>query len=310
MTGAVTQTPAGLMRWWTYQRERFPIVANGLLVAAFSFCAVSYSAQLRGHLAIPPWRELIVAFATSFTFFLQLRIADEFKDFEEDLKYRPYRPVQRGLVSLSELAMLFVLCAVLQASLAIWFQPKLLVLLLITWIYLALMSKEFFVNDWLRRRPITYMLSHMVIMPLIDLYASSTDWINYLSSPPRGLIWFLLASYCNGLVIEIGRKVRSPADEENGVQTYSSLWGAKRAAWIWVFVITLTAALGCVAGSFTTSPWLVACMLASGVVACAAVSFAFCARQSPGRGKRIELSSGLWTLLLYLTLGLIPLIIG
>jgi len=35
------------------------------------------------------------------------------------------------------------------------------------------MSKEFFVADWLRRRPVLYMLSHMVIMPLVDLYATS-----------------------------------------------------------------------------------------------------------------------------------------
>ena len=33
-------------RWWTYQRERFPVFAHGSLIAAFSFSAVSYSASL------------------------------------------------------------------------------------------------------------------------------------------------------------------------------------------------------------------------------------------------------------------------
>ncbi len=164
-------------KWWTYQRERFPIFAHGVLIASFSFCAVSLSRVLRGQPGWPSWRQLAVAFATCFTFFLQLRIADEFKDFEEDARYRPYRPVQRGLVTLRELGVVFALGAVLQLWLALWLNPRLVILLAITWAYLAAMSKEFFVADWLRRRHVLYMLSHMVIMPLVDLYATSTDWL-------------------------------------------------------------------------------------------------------------------------------------
>src|SRR5262245_11209983 len=40
-------------RWWTYQRERFPIFAHGALITAFSFSAVSYSALLRGATRYP-----------------------------------------------------------------------------------------------------------------------------------------------------------------------------------------------------------------------------------------------------------------
>ena len=60
-------------------------------------------APVRGEDSWPEWRGLVVAFVTCFLFFLQLRIADEFKDFEEDTRYRPYRPVPRGLVTLREL---------------------------------------------------------------------------------------------------------------------------------------------------------------------------------------------------------------
>ena len=89
-------------RWWVYQRERFPILAHGPLIAAFSVSAVSYSALLRGQSSLPLDGTLL-AFGTAFLFFLQLRIADEFKDFEDDSRYRSYRPVPRGLVKLSEL---------------------------------------------------------------------------------------------------------------------------------------------------------------------------------------------------------------
>ena len=38
-----------LVRWWIYQHERFPIFAHGVLIAAFSFCMVSYSSLVRGY---------------------------------------------------------------------------------------------------------------------------------------------------------------------------------------------------------------------------------------------------------------------
>src|SRR5690606_31401222 len=93
------------------------------LIAAFSFCAVSLSAMLRTdpqQPAWPAWQSALVAFITCFGFFLQLRIADEFKDLAEDTRFRPYRPVPRGLVSLRELGWLFVIICALQLMLALW----------------------------------------------------------------------------------------------------------------------------------------------------------------------------------------------
>ena len=51
-------------------------------------------------------------------------------------------------------------------------ERRLVGLLAVTWAYLAVMYKEFFVRDWLKRWPIVYMVSHMAIMPLIDLFAT------------------------------------------------------------------------------------------------------------------------------------------
>jgi hypothetical protein len=76
-------------RWIVYQRERFPIAAHAPLVAAFSGSAVCFSSLVRGYTAWPSARSFVVAFVTSLLFFLQLRIADEFKDFEEDSRYMP-----------------------------------------------------------------------------------------------------------------------------------------------------------------------------------------------------------------------------
>ena len=112
-------------RWWVYQRERFPVLAHGVLIGAFSFAGVSYPAALRDVGGAPEPRVVFVAFVTAFLFFLQLRLLDEFKDYEEDAAYRPYRPVPRGLVTLRELGWVGVAAAAVQLALSFWIHPRL-----------------------------------------------------------------------------------------------------------------------------------------------------------------------------------------
>jgi 4-hydroxybenzoate polyprenyltransferase len=297
-------------RWWIYQKERFPLAAYAPLIAAFSFAAVGYSALGRGSVTGPGWRQTVVAFASSLLFFLQLRLADEFKDFEDDLRYRPYRPVQRGLVQLREIAFVGVATVPLQLLMTLWLSIHLLPLLVIAWAYQLLMSKEFFVPRWLKRHPLLYMLSHMVITPLIFLFASACDWVTagYIR-PSTGLLWMLAVSYFNGMVIEIGRKVRAPEDEETGVETYSFLWGSRNAVLAWLGALAASAAFACVAARGIHVAQLMVSLLLPALLATAIAASAFLADRRKGRGKWIESLSGLWVLLTYLTLGALPLLL-
>lgn len=293
-------------RWWIYQKERFPVFAHGPLILAFSLSAMSYSALLRGESTLRPAAAL-VAFVTAFLFFLQLRIADEFKDEEDDARWRPYRPVPRGLVTLRELGWIGIGGAVIQLAGSLWLRPLQALWLVVAWAWLALMSKEFFVHEWLKAHPVFYMLSHMIIMPVFDIYATACDWLMAGAGPPRGLGWFLAVSYLNGIVIEIGRKIRSPQDEEEGVETYSALWGRGWALLAWLGAMLLTAVCawrGSLLIGFATPLALLLLLLLSGAVVLAVT---FNAAALPGRGKRIEMFSGAWTLLMYLSLGAIPL---
>jgi 4-hydroxybenzoate polyprenyltransferase len=297
-------------RWWIYQRERFPVAAHTPIIAAFSLSAVCYSQLIRGAQHLPGWKPCVVAFASSFLFFLQLRIADEFKDFKEDSRYRPYRPVPRGLVSLKDLGWVWAGCISIQLALALWLAPRLIVLLLVTWTYLLLMSKEFFAPHWLKARPITYMVTHMAIMPLVDLYTTSCDWVPAgLSKPPHGLLWFLLVSYFNGMVVEIGRKIRSPQDEEDGVETYSFLWGRGTAIVAWLGMVACTATFAYIAarGIGFAGPILI--LLLSLFLAAVLVGVFFLKDPVSKRGRIVEVMAGVWSLLMYLSLGFVPLIL-
>jgi len=297
-------------RWWIYQRERFPVLAHTPIIAAFSLSAVSYSSLVRNAGRLPGWKPCTIAFLSSFLFFLQLRLADEFKDFEEDLRYRPYRPVPRGLIKLRELGYVWVVCILVQLALALWLSPRLVVLLIITWTYLACMSKEFFARSWLKQRPITYMVTHMAIMPLVDLYTTACDWIpaGYIR-PPRGLLWFLLVSFFNGMVVEIGRKIRSPQDEEHGVETYSQLWGRQNAVVVWLLMMMVTAGFAFAAARGIGFLRPLALLLILLLLIAAAVGAFFLSGTVAGRGKYIEIMSGIWSLLMYLGLGTIPILV-
>lgn len=309
----VTPVQQSPLRWWIYQRERFPLVTNGLLVAAFSSSAVSYSALMHGN--VPRFASFLVAFVTCLIFFLQLRIADEFKDFEEDMRFRPYRPVPRGLVSLPELATVGVASGVLQLGMAVGLGgysttglPVLVLPLVATWLYIGLMSREFFVRDWIKAHPIIYMLSHMVVMPLIYFYATACDWLVAQMHPPVGLPWVLGVSFVGGLMIEVGRKIRSPKDEEVGVETYTYLWGQRNAVRVWLGICLGMAILSAIASYHLHFLWPtlgVLFALATGSIT-VAVSFLNSPRRK--RGKQFEWMSGIWTLLVYLCLGLFPLL--
>jgi hypothetical protein len=285
------------------------VLAHGPLILAFSFSAVSFSFLLRGGHGFPARASLVVAFVTSFVFFLQLRIADEFKDFEEDSRYRPYRAVPRGLVSLRELGVVFVVGGLLQLGLALWLRPLGLAgLLLVVWLYLALMSREFFVRDWIKARPFTYMWTHMLIMPLIDFYATACDWMaSGFARAPTGVFWFLLVSFFNGIVIEIGRKLRAPTDEEPGVQTYTALWGRTPAVLAWLAALVLTALCAWQAARRIGLAAPVITLLAVLLIAASLIGWRFVQVPVTKRARLFEPFSGAWTLLMYLSLGALPL---
>jgi 4-hydroxybenzoate polyprenyltransferase len=306
----------GLARWNSYQRERFPVLAHGPLIAAFSSGAVCYSAQLRAvagasRPSIVP-ESLVVAFVSCLLFFFQLRVSDEFKDLEEDTRWRPYRPVPRGLVTLRELGWLAVVAAVIQLAGALWLAPRLVGPLVLVWAYAGLMTKEFWARDWLARHPFTVLWSHMLIMPLIDLYATACDWLAAGTGAPPGLglLWFLVASFFNGMVVEIGRKIRVPADEEAGVQTYSSTWGRRRAVLAWLVVMGLTTLFATLAAHAVGATAVVLGILGVLLVVAIVEGSRFLATERANRGKRIEMLSGVWTIGMYLGVGVVPFLLA
>jgi 4-hydroxybenzoate polyprenyltransferase len=292
-------------RWRIYFSERFPPLQHGTLIAAFVLGAMAYSARLQGHTGFPGLAPILCAFVVTFLFFLQLRILDEFKDFEDDARWRPYRPVPRGLVTLRALGWLWVIAAMVQLALSAMFTRSLVLMLIAIWAYSGLMGVEFFVRDWLKARPVAYMASHMVIVPMIALFITAFDWLPNDHWDGR-LGWLLATSYFGFCVIEIGRKVRAPEDEEEGVETYSALWGRRNSVIAWLAVMALTGVLAVAASRLVGTPLITLAYVLIFFATSLGVAVGFLRNPLPGRGKRLQLLSGLWTLGIFLVPGLVP----
>lgn len=289
----------------TYQAERFALKQVVPLLAVFSAASVTLSAVL-GLRPLPGLGAYVTAFLLVLIVFFQLRVADEVKDLEDDRRYRPERPIPRGLVSLRLIVGLGLACVPVAVLLALAQGGGLIWLLALVWVWLAAMSVEFGVPDWLRARPVIYLLSHMAIMPLIDLMLTGVEW-GANGGPAAGLWVFIVLSFVNGCVLELGRKITSPDGERPGVETYSRLWGVDRALTIWLGFVLTALALLIVLGVLAPGPWWALALPGLlGALACLWLARAASRRPAPETTKRIDMAAGLWVFLCYASAGLIP----
>ncbi len=296
-------------RLWIYQSERFPIFKTALLLVVFSAASISVSAHLGGR-NIPSFSVFICVWLVTFIIFFQMRACDEWKDLDDDTMYRPERPIPSGLISMRFVLVTALAGVMVAIGLSLSVNSYLLLPLVLVWFWLGLMTFEFFAPDWLKAKPLIYLVSHMMIMPLIDLFITAAEWMPQAGHPPAGLWLFLALSFVNGCVLEIGRKVWAAESEREGVETYSALWGAANAAWIWAAMCSLAWLLLLAVGFSVNAIWAV---VGPGTFALLAVVFVakkFVESPNAKQEKAIENVAGLWVFVCYCLAGFAPFISG
>ena len=316
-----------------YLNERFPLGKNSIFVLIFTLSGYIYTGLLYNskiinqifskEIKVPmPWHKIVALFIIIFMFFLQLRITDEFKDYEEDLKYRAYRPVQRGVVTLKALGKIGIATVIIQIILAYIIDFKIIYFMIIVWFYMFLMAKEFFIKEWLTKRILIYALSHVVIMIFITLViVNATQYIvlgeaenifkfvalqRYRHNIDIALIPLFTLNYLNGIVLEIGRKTRRADEEEYGVQTYSKLWGKKKAVVILSLLFAVEYFLVILGLSYTYEKYFLFSGLTLLIILIISIYFMIKFLKKDLSGKIVESVSGLWIVFSSMGLGLLP----
>ena len=316
-----------------YLNERFPLGKNSIFVLIFTlsgyiFTGLLYNSKIINQIfskeiKVPmPWHKIVALFIIIFMFFLQLRITDEFKDYEEDLKYRAYRPVQRGVITLKALGKIGIATVIIQIILAYIIDFKIIYFMIIVWFYMFLMAKEFFIKEWLTKRILIYALSHVVIMIFITLViVNATQYIVlgeaeniikfgalqwYRHNIDIALIPLFTLNYLNGIVLEIGRKTRRADEEEHGVQTYSKLWGKKKAAVILSLLFAVEYFLVILGLSYTYEKYFLFSGLVLLIILIISIYFMIKFLKKDLSGKIVESVSGLWIVFSSMGMGLLP----
>lgn len=294
-------------RLWIYQAERFPLKKIGPLLAVFSAASVTLSAVMADR-PLPGPAAYLIAFALVLILFFQMRVADEVKDLDDDRRYRPERPIPRGLVSVRLIVRLGVATLPLAIALALAHGAGLIWLLALVWLWLAAMTFEFGAPAWLKARPVLYLLSHMAIMPLIDLLLTGVEWAPH-GAPAAGLWFFIALSFANGCVLELGRKIWAPASERVGVDTYSALWGPRVAVTVWLGFVLCALALLIGVGLATGTALILALLGGVGALSCLWAGRRYLKALTPESAQTVDTLAGLWVFLCYASAGIVPLVV-
>jgi 4-hydroxybenzoate polyprenyltransferase len=291
-----------------YQAERFPLAGFVPLIALFTVASACFSRMARHAGGTVSPALLVVGSFTSLVCFFLLRVLDEHKDAEDDRRFRPELPVPRGLVSLRELRLVGSAAGAVAVLLNALLMPVLLLPLACVAAWATLMTHEFFVRRWLRAHMGAYLVTHMAIMPLIDAYTTGLDWLPAGRHPPVGVLWFLAVTFANGVLIEIGRKLRAPADERTGVDTYTHAWGPRVAPLAWVGTLAASAWLSLRASQHVGWPSLGVALFVAVAVAASVPAFVFVRGPKRAGALTIERVSQAWPALTYVSLGVLPLV--
>lgn len=293
-----------IKRLYAYQKVRFPIIAHGILIGSFTFSAMAFSVMCSRKL-YPEFnvfliRNFIYAFVNTFCIFLLLRISDEFKDEAYDKEHRAYLPVPSGLVTLNELKKIGIAVLLFITVLNVMINVDRFHLYLLVMLYMGLMYKEFFAHDFLDKNQFLYVVSHMMIIPLVDTFASSFAWAG-LKPNMIGLYWFFALSFFNGLTLELGRKIKSEENEE--ANSYSKRLGFVKSMNLFRLVLLITFILSLGASIYIDVSFVHYLVFVLGFIICIWFTFVFSKSRTLVNSKRFEILSGVWAILMYLNLG-------
>ncbi len=234
-----------------YLDERFPLGSHVSMVVIY-FLANQFLAQVLGR----PGEALRVGWFTLvgmvflFCTFFHLRVFDEHKDYELDVRHYPDRVLSRGWIRLRHLKWLAAAAITVEFLCASWSGWPAVMAVTVTIGFSVVMLYEFFVPRWLRAHFIVYAIAHMLIMPLMTATIFSFTMRRPFWEAPW-LFWaYAAADFFAFANWEISRKIRMPEDEIEGVDSYSHHLGLFTAGYVALALRILNTGLAWVVGLY------------------------------------------------------------
>lgn len=226
-----------LGRLVVYFKERYPILPR-LLLGCIVFLEIHFIILLNyGVTDFQIGVQELVGAYTVFAFLMWLRIADDLKDYETDMRLFPDRPLPSGRVYKKDIVVICIIVQAIALLLNVLFMNNLL-FCGILYAYGYLMSKWFFKRKVIQPSLPLALVTHNPVQMFVNVYIISFTVIKYGLEPVSLItIMTLWTLYFPALIWEVSRKIRAPKDE-NDYTTYSKLFGYKKST-IFVMILTL-----------------------------------------------------------------------
>ena len=277
-----------------YLAERFPPVVYTVLVTLFAGSAVLLARAYDPDGTMHP--QVWVAGVVVWLAFLHLRLMDEHKDYEGDCAAYPDRLLSRGVVDLPLLGRLLIVVVLLEAALAFSLGPLALGWWAAMCLFTLAMRYEFGVGGWLSKHIVIYAITHNPVVALLAIFVLVSTGLTW----NMNLLLYVSMVSVGSLAFEVGRKIREPSEEIDGVESYSSALGRRGASWLLAGLVVLTLGLG------VLTLWPLARGVA-GAIAMGALWLGAAAALLMGRpgqpAKRVELGASLLLLLSFVSVG-------
>jgi len=239
-----------LQRTALFFKERFPLFPHFLL-AFFTFVSLYTSAQvIAGSTAVTISLLVIPGTLTFFLMLMLMRVYDELKDVETDLRlgnagdprYKD-RPIVTGALKVSDLTSLRwgITAAVIAVNLLLgWPHPLFEFVLLFSFM---LLSYHWFFYPAMKDNLLIALATHNPIALFFAFYVIGVYFADNQGAPFQPtFIWIMVGSWAFIACWEISRKIRLPEDETD-YETYSKAFGGWRRAVIFSAIASVAGTL-------------------------------------------------------------------
>lgn len=170
-------------------------------------------------------QHLAITLLLLFSSFLRLRLFDEIKDYETDLKINPTRPMARGIITRDQVKLVLLVLIVFELLIGLTIGLPVFLMHSLAIGYSLLMYEEFFIGVFLRQHLTTYAVTHTFVSVLLAATAGMAGLMDSAAIYDQTAILFLLSNWMFFNLFEFARKTFSVSEERLGVDTYSSLFG-------------------------------------------------------------------------------------
>lgn len=217
--------------FYLYQKERFPIVILGL-----SFLPAILSSGAVVVAQVEP-RFILSALIVSIAYLLHVRIIDEFRDYEHDLKHHKDRPVSSGIISLKALNVIDWLAIIAVILVSLYSSKEALFIAVAMLLYSYFARREFFLGLQFRRHFYLYNAVNLVQMLLLQVLVYT------IANPAFVFTTLIMVHFMftatGTILFEFLRKVKSPGDDGTGKDTYTWFLGLNNALFIYAIFAAL-----------------------------------------------------------------------